>query len=150
MSSSIERIPSRDPTVKNRSLARSTSLVRPACALILHLLRPRSPSPGRDRDHTQSTRAAVALIRRIATFASSQPGGNARRSPQPRGQAHPPSGGCAGDVHCLRRARHWVSRRLLVRRPGLKDHPLDDGDGGVPLSTLLLNVVTERLIGGNP
>jgi len=43
-----------------------------------------------------------------------------------------------GDVHCLRRARHWVSRRLLVRRPGLKDHPLDDGDGGVPLSTLLL------------
>src|SRR4051812_44521746 len=41
MSSSTERTASMDPTVRNSSLTRSTSVVWPACDLILHLPRPR-------------------------------------------------------------------------------------------------------------
>ena len=59
MSSSTERTASRDPTVRNFSLTRSTSIVRPACDLILHP-RPRlAVELAAARDRPRSWRLSV-------------------------------------------------------------------------------------------
>src|SRR4051794_12872703 len=101
MSSSTERTASTDPTVRNFSLTRSTSVVWPACDLILHLPRPparRNLAATRDRSlwlearrplatgvnisqDALTVRATAALLRRTVTFAGSQAG--RRRTVQP-------------------------------------------------------------------
>src|ERR1700754_2182896 len=63
MSSLTERTASREPTVRNFSLTRSTSVVRPVCDLILHIPRPRlAVTWAATRDRPRSWRLSVPWL----------------------------------------------------------------------------------------